>query len=335
MNIIIDAHSDILNDIHPRRLLGEKAVLERHWVPKMREGRIDIRVVAIYTEPPLLPELALRRGLDQIASLYEDLAESPSCVLCWNYGDIERAKEAGKVGLILGMEGAEPLGTDIQLLRIFYELGLRVLGLTHALRTYLADGAFFSKRKSGQLGGLTDVGARCLEEAEKLGIVIDVSHLNDPSFWDVIKFAQAPVIASHSNCRVLCDHLRNLTDDQIKAVADGGGVVGVNACSIFVNPPDLEHLVDHIDHIVKVGGIEHAGLGPDFADYLLVYMTEVDKASLPGGALDGIKPVQGLPGDEAFPKFAEELANRGYKPREIDLIMGENFARVFKSILKP
>jgi membrane dipeptidase len=331
MPITIDAHSDILNDIHPRRLLGEKAVLERDWVPKMRKGGIDIRVVAIYTEPPLLPELALRRGLDLVASLYEDIAGSPSCLLCRTYGDIQRAKEAGKIGLILGMEGAEPLGMDIQLLRIFYELGLRVLGLTHALRTYLADGAFFSVRKTGQLGGLTDVGARFLEEAEKLGIVVDVSHLNDPSFWDVIKFAQAPVIASHSNCRALRDHLRNLTDDQIKAVADGGGVVGVNACSVFVNPPDLEHLVDHIDHIVKVGGIEHAGLGPDFADYLLVYMTEVDKASLP---LDGVMPVRGLPGDEAFPRFAEELARRGYKPRDVDLIMGENFGRVFKEILK-
>jgi membrane dipeptidase len=332
MPITIDAHSDILNDIHPRRLLGEKAVLERHWMPKMRKGRIDIRVVAIFTEPPLLPELALRRGLDLVASLYKDISESPSCVLCRTYGDIRKAKEAGKIGLILGMEGAEPMGTDIQLLRIFYELGLRVLGLTHALRTYLADGAFFSARKAGQLGGLTDVGARFLEEAEKLGIVIDVSHLNDPSFWDVIKFARAPVIASHSNCRALCNHLRNLTDDQIKAVADSGGVVGVNACSVFVNPPDLEHLVDHIEHIIKVGGIEHAGLGPDFADYLLVYMTEVDKASLP---LDGVMPVQGLPGDEAFPKFAEELARRGYKPHEIDLIMGENFDRVFKDILKP
>ena len=332
MAITIDAHSDILNDIHPRRLLGEKAVLERHWMPKMRKGRIDIRVVAIFTEPPLLPELALRRGLDLVASLYEDISESPSCVLCRTYGDIRKAKEAGKIGLILGMEGAEPLGTDIQLLRVFYELGLRVLGLTHALRTFLADGAFFSARKAGQLGGLTDVGARFLEEAEKLGIVVDVSHLNDPSFWDVIKFARAPVIASHSNCRTLCNHLRNLTDDQIKAVADSGGVVGVNACSVFVNPPDLEHLVDHIEHIIKVGGIEHAGLGPDFADYLLVYMTEVDKASLP---LDGIMPVRGLPGDEAFPKFAEELARRGYKPAEIDLIMGENFDRVFKDILKP
>jgi len=332
MSIIFDAHSDILNDIHPRRLLGEKAVLERHWVPKMRAGRIDIRVVAIYTEPPMLPELALRRGLDLVASLYEDIAESPSAVLCKTYGDIQRAKETGKVGFILGMEGAEPLGADIQLLRVFYELGLRVLGLTHALRTSLADGAFFSKRKSGQLGGLTDIGARFLEEAEKLGIVVDVSHLNDPSFWDVIQFAQAPVIASHSNCRALRDHLRNLTDDQIKAVADRGGVVGVNACSVFVDPPEFPRLVDHIEHIVKVGGIEHAGLGPDFADYLLIYMTEVDKASMP---LDGVMPVRGLPGDEAFWKFAEELEKRGYKKREIDLIMGENFARVFKSILKP
>jgi membrane dipeptidase len=332
MSIIFDAHSDILNDIHPRRLLGEKAVLERHWVPKMRAGRIDIRVVAIYTEPPMLPELALRRGLDLVASLYEDISESPGAALCKTYGDIKRAKEAGKVGLILGMEGAEPLGADIQLLRIFYELGLRVLGLTHALRTSLADGAFFSKRKSGVLGGLTDVGVRFLEEAEKLGIVVDVSHLNDPSFWDVIQFAQAPVIASHSNCRALRDHLRNLTDDQIKAVADRGGVVGVNACSVFVDPPEFPRLVDHIEHIVKVGGIEHAGLGPDFADYLLVYMTEVDKASMP---LDGVMPVRGLPGDEAFWKFAAELEKRGYKEREIDLIMGENFARVFKSILKP
>jgi membrane dipeptidase len=263
MSLIIDAHSDILNDIHPRRSLGEKAVLERHWGPKMRAGRIDVRVVAIYTEPPLLPELALRRGLDLVASLYEDIAESPSCVLCRTYGDIQRAKEAGRIGLVLGMEGAEPLGADIQLLRVFYELGLRVLGLTHALRTALADGAFFSARKCGQLGGLTDVGVRFLEEAEILGIVVDVSHLNDPSFWDVIQFARAPVIASHSNSRALHDHPRNLTDDQIRAVAKGGGVVGVNACSAFVSPPELGRLVDHIEHIVKVGGIEHAGLGPD------------------------------------------------------------------------
>ena len=332
MALVVDAHSDILNDIHPRRILGQKAVLENHWLPKMKAGRIDLRVAAIYTESLLLPELALRRGLDLVASLYDDLVESPGAVLCRTYGDMVRAKEAGKVGLILGMEGAEPLGADLRLLRVFYELGLRVMGPTHALRTFLADGAHFSARRTGQLGGLTDVGVRFLEEAEKLGILVDVSHLNDPSFWDVAQFARVPFIASHSNCRALCDHLRNLTDDQIRAVADKGGVIGVNACSVFVDPPDLGRLVDHIEHIVKVGGIERAGLGPDFADYLLPYMTDAEKATLP---IDGIQPVRGLPGDEAIPAIADELARRGHTPREIDLIMGDNFIRVFKDVLKP
>jgi membrane dipeptidase len=196
----------------------------------------------------------------------------------------------------------------------------------------LADGAFFTPRKSGQLGGLTDVGCEFLEKAQALGMVIDASHLNDPGFWDVIQFTKAPVIASHSNCRALCDHLRNLTDEQVKAIADTGGVVGVNACSEFVCPPDFSHLLDHIDHLVKVGGIEHAGLGPDFADYLLKYMTEIEKAGIP---LEGIMPVKGFSGDEDFSKVAEQLATRGYQPREIDLIMGGNFARVFQEILKP
>jgi len=332
MAIVFDAHSDILNDIHPRRILGEREVLEKFWVPKMRKGNIDIRVVAIYSDVQYIPELALRRGLDLIATFYEEIEESSSSVLCTTYDDIKKAKERGKIGFILGMEGAEPLGSDIQLLRIFYKLGLRVLGLTHALRTYLADGAFLSTKKAGHLGGLTDVGVSFLEQAQAMGIIIDVSHLNDPSFWDVIKFTKAPVIASHSNCRILCDHPRNLTDEQIKAVADTGGVIGVNACGLFVKPPDLEHLLNHIDHLVKVGSIEHTGLGPDFADYLLQYMTEKERLRIP---LEWIKPVDGFTGDEKFSKIADELAKRGYKANDIDLIMGENFVRVFKEVFKP
>lgn len=331
MGIFVDAHSDILNDIHPRRLLGEKAVLANYWLPKMKKGQIDLRVVAIYSDSQYLPELALRRGLDLIATLYEEIEESPEAVLCTKYEDILGAKEEGKIGFILGLEGSEPLGCDLQLLRIFHALGLRVLGLTHALRTYIADGSFLTPRKMGQPGGLTDVGVRFLEAAQSLGILIDVSHLNDPGFWDVIKFSKAPVIASHSNCRALLDHPRNLTDEQIKAVADSGGVVGVNACSLFVQPPDLDHLLDHIDHLVKVGGMEHVGLGPDFADYLVQYMTEGERARLP---LDGIQPVAGLDGDEDFFKIAEALARRNYSQRQVDLVMGENFLRVFKAVFK-
>ncbi|UCC38571.1 MAG: dipeptidase [Candidatus Aminicenantes bacterium] len=332
MAIVFDAHSDILNDIHPRRLLGEKEVIEKFWAPKMRKGKIDIRVVAIYSDIQYLPELALRRGLDLIATLYEEIEESPSSMLCTTYADIKKAKDTGKIGFVLGMEGAEPLGSDIQVLRIFYKLGLRVLGLTHALRTYLADGSFLSPKKAGQIGGLTDVGVAFLEQAQDMGIIIDVSHLNDPSFWDVIKFVQVPIIASHSNCRKLRDHPRNLTDEQIKAVADTGGVIGVNACGLFVQPPDLNHLMDHIEYLVKIGGVEHTGLGPDFADYLLEYMTEKERARIPD---EWIRPVDGFSGDEEFSKIADELAKRGYKTSDIDLIMGENFARVFRDVLKP
>jgi membrane dipeptidase len=331
MGIVIDAHSDILCDIQHRRLHGEKQVLKNLWVPKMRKGGIDIRIVAIYSSSQYLPELALRKGLDIIATLYTELDEYPDSVLCRNYYDIIKAKEENKAGFILGMEGAEPLGADIQLLRIFYTLGLRVLGFTHALRTYLADGSFLTPRKTGQAGGLTDLGLAFLEEAQEMGILIDVSHLNDPGFWDVIEFSRAPVVATHSNCRALMDHPRNLTDDQIRAVADSGGVIGVNACSLYVEPSDLEHLVGHIDHVVNVGGIEHAGLGPDFNDYFAQCMSESENAQLP---LEGILPVSGLSGDEDIPRIAEELEKLGYRSGEIDLIMGENFLRVFKEIFQ-
>jgi len=331
MAIVFDAHSDILNDIHPRRILGEKEILEKFWVPKMRKGEIDIRVVAVYSDIQYLPELALRRALDLIATLQEEIEESPSSIICTTYNDIRKAKERGKIGFIIGMEGAEPLGLDIQLLRIFYNLGLRVLGLTHTLRNYLADGALLYPRKMGKVGGLTDVGVNFLEKAQAMGIIIDVSHLNDASFWDVTKFTKAPIIASHSNCRALCSHPRNLTDDQIKAIVDTGGLVGVNACSLYVESGDLEHLLNHIDHLVKIGGVEHVGLGLDFADYLVKYMTEGERARLP---LDFMKPVDGLSGDEDFPRIAEGLAKRGYKSTDIDLIMGENLVRVFKEVLK-
>jgi len=331
MGIVVDAHSDLLQDIYYRRALGEKQTLETYWVPKMKRGRVDVRVAAIYSDPQYLPEVALRRSLDLVATLYEEVRESPSSALCTTYDDIRKAKEEGKTAFLIGMEGAEPLGSDIQLLEIFYFLGLRILGLTHALRTYLADGASLSLKKTRAVGGLTDIGVEFLEQAQAMGIIIDVSHLNEPSFWDVIKFAEAPVIASHSNCRALLDHPRNLTDEQIKAVANKGGVIGAMASSLFVGSSKLEGLLKHIDHLVEVGGIEHVGLGADFADYLLSHMTESQKASYPPQAF---KPVDGFAKDEDFPSVAEELVKRGYRERDIDLIMGENFLRVFKELMK-
>ena len=331
MTLVVDAHSDMLNDLLGQRALGVTGILEKAWVSAMKEGGIDLRVAAVFSSPQFVPELALRRALDQVAALLAELEEAPSACLCTTYSDILGAKAEGKRGFILGMEGVEPLGADLALLRVFHALGLRVMGLTHALRNYAADGAFFDPKKTGLQGGLSDFGVGLIEQAQAVGIVIDVSHLNDPGFWDVIKFARGPIIASHSNCRALRDHPRNLTDAQIKAVADTGGVIGINAASLFTEPPDLPHLMDHLDHLVKVAGREHVGLGLDFCNYLLQYKTELEKARMrPRGYL----PVEGLDGDRDVPMIPTILAERGYPPDTIDMIMGENFLRVFRSVLK-
>jgi len=330
-SIVVDAHSDMLCDVAPKRKQGRKGVIEEDWVPAMRKGRIDIRVAVIYIESTRVPEFALKDGLDIAAALHKEVDESPSISQITKFDDIAKANRDGKIGLILGMEGAEPLGNDIELLRIFYILGLRMLTLTHVLRNYVADGAHFFPRKEGKPGGVTDFGVQVIEECNNLGIVIDVSHLNDPGFWDVMEFTKAPVVASHSNCRALQNHPRCLTDDQIKAVINNGGVIGMNSASIFVDDknPDLEHLVNHLDHIVQLGGIEHVGLGFDFCDYVLKYLDAEARAKLPN-----VAPATGLYGDEEVPNFTEALVKRGYKDDDIELILGKNFVRVFKEVWK-
>ncbi len=331
MAIVVDAHSDLLSDILGRRAAGQAGVLNSIWLRSMEAGGIDLRVAAIFSSPQFVPELTLRRALDQVAALYAELDDSPRATLCVTYADILRAKADGKRGFILGMEGVEPLGSDLALLRIFHALGVRVLGITHTLRNYAADGAFFTPRKTGLQGGLSDFGVGLVEQAQAMGVLIDVSHLNDPGFWDVIKFATGPIIASHSNCRALTDHRRNLSDEQIKAVAETGGVIGVNSIGTFVSPPDLPHLVDHVDHLIKVAGPEHVGLGLDFCSYLLEHKSPVERSGMRKGAY---LSVEGLAGDHDVPKIPILLAERGYSVDTIDRIMGENFLRVFKAVLK-
>ena len=331
MAIVVDAHSDLLSDILGRRAAGQTGVLNSIWLPAMAAGGIDLRVAAIYSSPQYLPELALRRALGQVAAFLDEREAAPGAALCTTHDAILRAKAEGKRGFILGMEGAEPLGADLGLLRIFHRLGVRILGITHALRNYAADGAFFEPKRTGQVGGLSDFGVELVERAQAMGMLLDVSHLNDPAFWDVAKLSRDPIIASHSNCRALKDHPRNLTDEQIKAVADTGGVIGINSINRFVDPPDLPHLLDHVDHLVKIAGREHVGLGLDFCAYLLEHKSPVERSGMrPGAYLS----VDGLADDRDVPKVPALLAERGYPAETIDLIMGGNFLRVFEAVLR-
>jgi membrane dipeptidase len=330
--LIIDAHSDLLNDVLPKWNMGRRGIIEQDWLPGMRKGGINIRVSAIYNDVSYVPELTLRRALDFIAVLRMEIDASQALVLCTNCDDIRRSKNNGKVGFILGMEGAEPLGRDILLLRIFYALGLRVLGLTHALRNYAADPAPLTLTKTGQTGGLSEFGVNLVQEANQIGMVIDVAHLNDPSLWDVLKNSSRPVMASHSNCRAIFDHPRGLTDEQIRAIANKGGVVGINACAILVSgkrTATIDQLLDHLDHLIKVGGVESAALGPDFCDYVMKYTSSSERARLPYAG-----PVRGLSGDEDMPHLIKRMADRGYTEREIELIAGKNLLRLFEEVWK-
>ena len=332
---VVDAHSDLLAcDVLWQHRLGRKGVMEKDWVPKMQKGGIDTRVTVIFHEPEYVPELTLKSGLDMAVVWNEEFDESPSIARITKFEDIEKTKKDGKIGLILGMEGAEPLGNDINLLSVFYTLGLRLLTLTHELRNYVGDGAHFLPQKEGNIGGITDFGVKVIEKCNNLGVVIDVSHLNDPGFWDVIKFSKAPIVASHSNCRALTNHPRNLTDDQIKAIVDKDGVIGMNCYSVFVDDEniDLEHYLNHVDHIVELGGIRNVGLGFDFTDYAFkyyMYTAEDVQEQLPNDAA-----LKGLAGDEEVPNVTEGLMKRGYSDEEIELILGKNFLRVFKEVWK-
>lgn len=331
--IVVDAHSDLLSDdtIYERIWKGRKGTMEEDWVPVMRKGGIDIRVVVVIESRCRIPEFALRGGLDVVSAFKKEIDESPSITQITKFEDVEKAKKDGKIGFILGMEGAEPLVNDIELLRIFYILGLRMLTLTWASRNYVGDGTHFLPRKEGKVGGITDFGVAVIKEANNLGIVIDVSHLNDPGFWDVIEFTRAPIVASHSNCRALADHPRNLTDDQIKAIIDNGGVIGMNSMGAYVSKgtPDLDHFLDHIDHIVTLGGIEHVGLGFDFIEFYLKHLSDEQRAA----KFPNVAP-RSLSGDEEVPNVTEGLVKRGYSDHDIELILGKNFLRVFNEVWK-
>jgi membrane dipeptidase len=213
---------------------------------------------------------------------------------------------------VLAVEGGEALQGDLGVLRILYKLGVRVLTLTHSIRNKLGDGCSESSRS-----GLTQFGREVVQEMNKLGMVIDVSHLNEKGFWDVIKNSCDPIIASHSNARVLCDHVRNLTDDQIQAIAQTGGVIGVtfvrNFLSSIPEEASVETVLNHINHIEELVGAKHIGIGSDY---------------------DGMGPgPKGLEHVGKVKNITRGLIQHGYSDDEIKGILGGNFLQVFQRIL--
>src|SRR6266480_718077 len=328
---IIDMHFDLPMDLYEKR--DRKNVLETDFLPELEAGNIRVLGVAIYIEDRYLPETGLRVALDQIARLYAETEQSRRFAICRSYHEIQEAQETGRVGLLITMEGVEPLGTDLNQLRVFYELGVRSIGLTHARSNAAGHGGAFAASGSSP-EGLTSFGRDVVRECERLGVIIDLAHINPAGFDEVLSITTKPPIVSHTNVRRYYDIERNISDEQIKMIGERGGVIGVN--SILVSPrkeeSTLDRYVDHIEHIAKLIGMESIGIGFDFFEFIYSQWPESRQKQLTAKF--------------ATPHFIPELTNhsharnltrklieRGFSDADIEKILRENWLRIFEELL--
>ena len=321
---VVDAHIDTLLDImvppaRPTKLptprnFGERSTSGHVDLPRLIDSGIDLQVFAAYIQPEYKIERALHRVLQLADRFYQTLDQHRDKLLPFTkVSDVREAEKQGKIATMLSIEGGEAIEADLGILRMLHRLGVRAITLTWNERNQIADGAAEGRTK----GGLTNFGVELVSEMNKIGMVIDVSHISDAGFFDVIQTTKGPIIASHSNCRALCSHRRNLTDEMIKLLAEKDGVMGMNFAPAFVDEKkdhaSLEGVLDHVDHVVKVAGVNHVGLGSDF---------------------DGIETTpKGLEDVTKMPHFTDGLLKRGYGEEDIMKILGENFLRVFRKVM--
>lgn len=319
--MIFDGHSDLLYDVTRRRLAGEARVLEHRHLNRLRRGGIEGLVLAFwygrgqgqtFWEGVPGAENAAQRLEVMLSCAQAEFAECPWLAVVRTAEEAEAARAEGKIYAFLGIEGLEGLERPEELDR------LASLGLRLGMLTWNEENPFASGAAQDPAKGLTDLGRRALGRMEDLGIVPDVSHLNDGGFWDVLKLSRGPVIASHSNCRALCPHPRNLTDSQLRAIRDSGGVVGLNVHHKFVHEdPEkqtAQTLALHAAHMAEVMGVEHVACGFDFCEFM-------------GPGNDG---AAGLEDCGQAGTLLECLERLGMSARERELISRENLLRIFR-----
>ncbi len=352
-NIGIDSHIDTMQ----RVLIDHADLTQRSSVghvdfPRLREGGVNAPFFALWVPTYYKGAEAVRRTLDLRDAMQKVLDEHPDQIaLALNASDIERITKSGKIAAIIALEGGHQIDDDLRVLRVYYQLGVRAMTLTHFRNNNWAD----SSTDKPVHNGLTDFGKQVVREMNRLGMIVDVSHISDKTFYDAVAVSTKPVLATHSSCRALSDVPRNMTDDMLRALAKNGGVIGINFGEGFLNPKDAEKLrqavnnisytepnltgkalddyaaqemhkdmapkqafatiddaVAHIDHAVKVAGIDHVGIGSDF---------------------DGItSPPKGLEDISKMKALAAALRAKGYSEQDVRKIMGLNTLRLIREV---
>jgi len=363
--LVVDTHADT-----PQRFLDENFDIgstdpKDHGhlsLDKAKAGNLGAEFFSIWVEPETNQGHYARHTLDLIDSVYEQAARHPDrMMMAFSTDDIERAHKQKKLAALMGIEGGHSIENDIHLLRDFYRLGVRYMTLSWSNTNEWADSSGdINNPKVEHHNGLTEGGKQIVLEMNRLGMLVDISHVADKTFYDTIAVTKARVIASHSSARALTNHPRNMTDDMLRAVAKNSGVVQVNFYNAFIDEnyrkaaeaqskdrdaavkafddqmkaagktvtyldndrierewaakiprPAFASLIDHIDHIAKVAGVDHVGLGSDF------------------DGVSGATP-QGIDSAADLPKITQALLDRGYSADDIRKILGGNVMRVFR-----
>jgi membrane dipeptidase len=272
--VVADAHNDLLMAVVARPPARWTSFFRKRWLPQLRAGGVDLQVLPVFIDDQFRPEGALRETLRMIEcahAIAEGNAEDVR--LCLDGPQTDAALAEGKVALVLALESMPGLDANVELLATVHRLGVRVASMAHWGRTPLADGS----GEDATASRLTAAGVEAVAEMERLGILLDISHLGASGVEHVLELASRPVIATHSSARALRDHHRNLTDDQIRGVAASGGAVCVNFLPGFLaaDPSGytVARLADHIEHVASVAGVDHVGLGPDFVHEVFTDLT--------------------------------------------------------------
>jgi len=360
--IVADTHNDVLL----RAMEGEDISVETRVghsdLARLKKGGVDIQVFAVWVDPIAFEKKPFKRAKDMIDTLYSIARRnSDKIAVVRNSAEIEKAIAEGKICAVIGVEGGHAIENSIEKLEELYKLGVRYLGLTWNNSTDWASSAFDETTNPDKVkvAGLSDFGKKVVEKMNELGMIVDVSHLGEKAFWDVVKVTKKPIIASHSSVYKLCPHYRNLKDEQIKAIAQTGGVVFVNFYAEYIDStfntkrkkleekyksqfdsirvlyehdqnayrrarrqlmqkiaeelrPPLDVLIDHIDYIAKLVGVDHVGIGSDF-DGISITPLEIDDVTF-------------------LPNITKKLLERGYSTDDVKKILGGNFLRVFKQV---
>ena len=316
---IADAHSDLLQELVFAEQRGEANPFRARWLEQLQEGGVALQVCAVYESPQSDPGDALRHVFQQIASFHAAVESNPEVFAVGSRSDLAQVGTAGP-GLLLAIEGVSSFGDELWPLDLVAKLGVRVLAPTWNEQNAFAHGCDHE-------GGLTTLGERLIDRLPTLGLVVDLAHASPRTVADVLGRApNGAVFVSHASCRAIHDHRRNLSDAQLTAVAEHGGVVCLMPHPLVVDPtrPTIDRFIDHVDHAVSVIGAERVGLGGDFLQQI-ARATSDGPQTFEGIAIDAT--LEGLEGPRDYPRLLEALRARGYSRDDVEAVAGGNLLR--------